>query len=117
MLEQEGERHANTIVRILNVQFDGNNANHEDQIGMMSKSPLLPIAVSSHLFGCGGALTVLSASLQQTGLELNGVRFDSNQGKCICPCLLRINPCDDALQYRWMRDIRFHDQMAARFGD
>lgn len=113
------ERSANTTVGIFNVRFDGNSArsNDEDQSVMIYSNPFSN-AVNSHLFGCGGALTVLSRSPQQTSLELDGVSFDSNRGKRMCSRLLCINPRDDALQYRWTRrETRFHNQMAARFGD
>ena len=84
LLEQMTERRANTTVRIFNVQFDGNSArsNNEDQSVMMYVNDEDPFynTVSSHLFGCGGALTVLSTSPEQTALELDGVSFDSNRG-------------------------------------
>ena len=100
-MEQVAERRVNTTIRIRNVQFDGNSALVVVDTSVLLSNLVFDNVASPLLPGCGGAVTMLSESPQLTAIEVDGVRFDSNRGKCmLCPPprLLRISPRDDALQ-------------------
>ena len=110
LLEQEAGRRANTTVQFRNVQFAGNVASLEEQYMLLSHV-VFDNVPSAAAIGCGGALAVLSTSPQQTAVELHGVRFDSNRGKCMCP-----PPSSQRTSQRrnsvGSRETRFHHQRA-----